>query len=400
MSKIMVIAGGDWQIELIKKAKSMGHYVICSNLYENSPAFPYADACEVSDVLDKYKNLKIAKTYMPDAVISDQSDISVPTVAYLNEQLGLKGIGLKKANLFTDKSLMREFCRKNGITVPDFKLCKTPDNALEMLDKYKKIIIKPIDSQSSRGVFTVTSQEELNEIFAESVSYSNRSKLILAEEYVDGAEFTIDTVVVNGHCYPLCISIKEMYKNNSNVSQMQTYTYSHPKYDYDLLKITNKQLIEAAGVPFGLTHSEYKYSNGKFYLIESGARGGGSNLSAKIVPFMSGVDNYDYLIRQALGETVDEEKLKNLRLPKDNCVIMRFFDFGAGKVKKVHGRDMLDSFNGMLDYQLNVKPGDILEAPKYGRLRPGHFIIGGNDIDKLRKEAEYLLSKVYVDLEK
>ena len=35
----MVIAGGDWQIELIKKAKSMGHYVICSNLYKDSKGF-------------------------------------------------------------------------------------------------------------------------------------------------------------------------------------------------------------------------------------------------------------------------------------------------------------------------------------------------------------------------
>ena len=44
MSTIMVIAGGDWQIELIKKAKSMGHYVICSNLYKNSKGFKYAES--------------------------------------------------------------------------------------------------------------------------------------------------------------------------------------------------------------------------------------------------------------------------------------------------------------------------------------------------------------------
>ena len=61
MSRVMVIAGGDWQVELVKKIKSMGHYVICSNLYENSPAFKYADACEVADVLDKERNLEIAK---------------------------------------------------------------------------------------------------------------------------------------------------------------------------------------------------------------------------------------------------------------------------------------------------------------------------------------------------
>jgi carbamoyl-phosphate synthase large subunit len=90
MAKIMVIAGGDWQIELIKKAKAMGHYVICSNLYEVSPAFPYADACEVCNVLDKEGNLRIAQKYQPDAVISDQSDIAVPTVAYVSEKMGLR----------------------------------------------------------------------------------------------------------------------------------------------------------------------------------------------------------------------------------------------------------------------------------------------------------------------
>lgn len=400
MKKVMVIAGGDWQIELIKKAKQMGNYVICSNLYADSPAFPYADACEVADVLDKEKNLEIAKKYMPDAVISDQSDIAVPTVAYLNEKLGLRGIGIERADIFTDKSVMRKFCKENDITVPDFKLCRSVSDAQEMLDKYHKIIIKPIDSQSSRGVFTVTNKKQLVEHCEETIAYSNRRNEFLAEEYVDGAEFTIDGVVVNKRHYPLCISVKEMYEQNPNVSRMQTYTYSHPVFDYELLRQTNKNLIEKTGLPFGLTHSEYKFCNGKYYLIEAGARGGGSNLSAKIVPFMSGVDNYYFLINQALGNPVDESILTNLELPREKCVIMRFFDFGEGKVQSVHGRDVLENHSNMLDFQLNVQIGDELKNPKYGRLRPGHFIIGGENFEDLKKQAEDILEKVYVTFEK
>lgn len=399
MKKIMVIAGGDWQIELIKKAKSMGHYVICSNLYEDSPAFPYADACEVANVLDKERNLEIARKYCPDAIISDQSDIAVPTVAFVNEQLGLRGIGTKKADIFTDKSVMRQFCKENGITVPDFKICKSIEDVGEMLEKYGKIIIKPIDSQSSRGVFTITNEEELQQHYDEAVSYSNRRKEILAEEYVDGAEFTIDGVVVNGHHYPLCISVKEMYEQNPNISKMQTYTYANSIYDYEELKRRNRELVEKVQLPFGLTHSEYKFCNGKFYLIEAGARGGGSNLSAKIVPFMSGVDNYDYLIRSALGEDVQEEQLMQLKLPKERCVIMRFFDFGEGIVKKVNGLDVLSNHPAMLDYQLDVEAGDVLKNPKYGRLRPGHFIIGGDNLQKLQKDMQYILENVYVEFE-
>lgn len=396
MAKIMVIAGGDWQIELIKKAKSMGHYVICSNLYENSPAFPYADACEVADVLDKEKNLEIAKKYMPDAVISDQSDIAVPTVAYLNEQLGLKGIGTKLADLFTDKSMQREFAKEHGLNVPEYKMCETPEDAYPMLEKYGKIIIKPIDSQSSRGVYTIESKEQLQAKFRDTIKWSNRRKVFLAEEYIDGDEFTIDGLVVNGHHYPLCISVKEMYPQNPNISRMQSYSYLSDKHDYSLLRATNKALFETAGLPMGLTHSEYRAHNGKFYLVEAGARGGGSNLSGKIVPFMSGIDNYEYLIKEALGEEVEEEKVRNHIFSEEKYVVMRFFDFGEGTVEHVEGVDFLKNHPMLIDYQLNVKPGDKLKEPEYGRLRPGHFIIGGDGKDSVVREAERIIEVVKV----
>ncbi len=399
MAKIMVIAGGDWQIELIKKAKQMGHYVICSNLYVDSPAFPYADACEVADVLDKVKNLEIAKKYMPDAVISDQSDIAVPTVAYLNEELGLKGIGMNMADMFTDKSLQRQFCKEHDILIPDFELCSTPEDALPMLRQYGKIIIKPIDSQSSRGVYTIETEEELRDKYQDTISWSNRRKVFLAEEYMDGDEFTIDGLVINGHHYPLCISVKEMYPQNPNISRMQSYSYLSERYDYDRLRETNRHLIETMGLSMGLTHSEYKAHNGEFYLVEAGARGGGSNLSGKIVPFLSEIDNYDYLIREALGEDVDEDKVRNKIFSKEKYVIMRFFDFGEGHVSSVEGLEYLSTHPMLIDYQLEVKEGDILHRPEYGRLRPGHFIIGGEDREKVNQEAAKILEAVKVKFE-
>ena len=398
MARIMVIAGGDWQIELIKKAKAMGHYVICSNLYEDSPAFSYADVGVVADVLDKEKNLKLAMLYKPDAVISDQSDIAVPTVAYLNEQLGLNGIGVDMADLFTDKSLQRKFCREHNIPVPDFKLCLSVDDAKKMLKRHGKIIIKPIDSQSSRGVFTIESTEDLYAKYDETASWSNRRKEVLAEEYIDGDEFTIDGLVINGSHYPLCISIKEMYTSNTNVSCKQEYSYLSDKYDYDLLRVTNKNLVELTGLPMGLTHAEYKFHNGKFYLIEIGARGGGSNLSGKIVPYMSDVNNYEYLIKEALGEPVDESKVQHKEFSAEKYVVMKFFDFGEGTVDHVENLDYLQNHPMLIDYQLNLSEGDVLQPPKYGRLRPGHFIIGGLGKENVQREADKIVENVRVVL--
>ncbi|MBO4458961.1 MAG: ATP-grasp domain-containing protein [Butyrivibrio sp.] len=396
MARVMVVAGGDWQIELIKRIKEKGHFVICSNLYEDSPAFKYADACEVSDVLDKEKNLEIAKKYNIDACLSDQSDIAVPTVAYINEKLGLNGIGTKLAELFTDKSMQRSFCKENGIKIPDYVVCENDDDAVSFFKKYKKIIIKPIDSQSSRGVHTIENLEDLSRYYKDAIKWSNKKKAFLAEEYIEGDEFTIDGLVVNGHHYPLCISIKEMYKNNTNISKCQSYSYYSDKYDYDKLRRENKRLFESANLKMGLTHSEYKAFDGDYYLIEAGARGGGSNLSAKIVPFMSGIDNYNFLIEEALGCYVEEKELVSHQFPSNRYVIMRFFDFGTGKVKHVNGIEAITESPMLIDYQWQVKVGDYLSTPEYGRLRPGHFIIGGDEKSAVEQEADRILESVCV----
>lgn len=399
MSRIMVVAGGRWQVDIVKKAKEMGHYVVCSNLYADSPAFGFADACEVADVKDKETNLRFAEKHNIDAVVSDQSDIAIPTVAYIAEKLGLPGIGTEKADICTDKAKMRNFCKKNGFRIPDYKPCSSVDDVTEMLDKYGKIIIKPIDSQSARGVFIIDSVEKLKQCYSITESFANRRKEILAEEYLDGAEFTIDGLVVNGHHYPICVSVKQMHEKNSMVSMVQTYSYTSDEFDYDLLRKENSKLVQTIGLPFGLTHTEYRFAKGQYYLLEIAARGGGSNLSSKIVPYISGVDNYKYLINSVIGAPNDEEPLKTLKLPEDNYAIMRFFDFGSGTVKRVNGMKALKNSPYMLDYNLDLKAGEQIEVPQFGSMRPGHFTIAGHDMNALQKEYNHILNTVKVEFE-
>lgn len=119
-------------------------------------------------------------------------------------------------------------------------------------------------------------------------------------------------------------------------------------------------------------------------------------MSGKIVPFMSEVDNYEYLIKEALGESVDEEYVRDKTFDSRKYVIMHFFDFGEGIVNRVEGVDFLKSHPMMIDYQLEVRQGDVLKQPAYGRLRPGHFILGADDRKDVLKEAERIIKEVKV----
>ena len=60
------------------------------------------DLCDKNAVLEAAQKLKI------DGIISDQAETPVRTQAFVANKMGLPGIGEDKAELFTNKYLMRE----------------------------------------------------------------------------------------------------------------------------------------------------------------------------------------------------------------------------------------------------------------------------------------------------
>lgn len=398
MKRLMIIAGGTWQVPLVQKAKELGYEVVNSNLYEDSPGFLYADYSEVADVRDKEKNLSIARKYEIDGVLTDQSDIAVPTVAYVAEKTGCTTIGQEMAELFTNKYKMREFCEKRGFSVPEYKLCTSIEEAETFIRFLKKtVIIKPLDSQSSRGVFTIDSVEQLQDCFSIAQSYTSDKKSVLVERYIDGTEFTIDGIVVGGEHHSLAISEKSHFSYNKNIASKLFFSYDNDKYNYDELRKSNDLLINKTGLPFGITHAEYKYEDGKFYLIEMAARGGGTKIASHIVPYMSGIDNYKILIQTALEENdIDNVKFDLNEEDKRKCAVLEFLDIESHgkKIKEIHGIDEIKKLPGLVDFGLEFDVGDVVKQAEDDRSRVGYFIIcapNKNDVLEISLKVKKLL---------
>lgn len=380
MAKIMVVAGGDWQCPIIRTAKSMGHYVVCSNLYEGSPGFRYSDVGEAADVLDREKNLEIARKHQINAVLTDQSDIAVPTVAYVAEKMGLRGIGTKKAYLFTNKYAMREFCREHGFPHPQYQLCHSYGEAEKFFRKMKKAIIKPLDSQSSRGIHITETEGQLKGHFMDALQYSNSCRAVLAEQYIEGKEFTVDGIKNRDGYYVTAISKKEPFGHNPGIAKELLFSNYDEEYDYDELRRLNRQMVLEMGLPFGLTHAEYKYMDGKFYLIEIAARGGGTKISSSLVPVMSGVDSNKLYIDMLLGR---EEEIK-VNYRRDRYALLGFFDLKPGKIDRIDGLGQAGSVDGVLEIGLNFSAGDTVGRAVDDRSRAGYYIICADSYEGLR----------------
>lgn len=391
MAKIMVIAGGTWQCPIVQMAKKKGYFVICSNLYEDSPAFKFADVGVVANVLDKEKNLEIAREYKPDAVLTEQTDIAVTTVAYVAEKLGIKGVGLDIAGRFTNKYKMREFTSKAGFPSPRFKLCHSIEEAKEFLQEVPHSIIKPIDSQSSRGIHIVKSEADIEENFADCIQYSNAEKAIVIEEYIEGTEFTVDGLKTQDDYVVTAISEKEHYAYNPSVANRLLFMQKNDRYDYDKLKKVNAEMVKAMGLPFGITHAEYKYRDGEFYLIEIAARGGGTKISSDIVPLVSGINSNEIYLNILMGENAEI-----VRRPHHDCAVLGFFDFRPGRVVDILGLEEAMNQEGVQDIGLEVKVGDWLGQAQDDRSRCGYYIIYADSLEELNAREKLLKETVRV----
>ena len=398
---IMVLPGTVWQIELIKKIKSLGYKVAVVHPYKDAPAFKYADEIVYEDILDQEAVLAAAKRLKVCAVMSDECDIATPTLAYVSSELGLPSQGIDMARLYTDKSCMRDLCYKHGLPCPSYKVCQNIDEALSFYRSLnRKMIIKPIDANSSRGVFTVESEQQLHEKFNDSIKYSHHKKAVICERYISGAEFSVDGIMTPYGHFCLAISEKQQFSYNKNLDKYLFFSYDNEKYDYDYLREIDTKYVEMSGLPFGFTHAEYRYEDGEFYLLEIGARGGGNLISSHIVPAMTGLDNYSLLIDMFVGNEVKVDFCQE-DFRTDKVAVLNFFDTTeqGGVVKSVSGLDYLSQSENVLFYQMNFKIGDKIQRPTDGGNRIGFYIACCDSRFELEKLQNEIDSKFVIEYE-
>ena len=396
----MVLAGTYWQIPVIEKIRQMGFHSLVVNLYEDSPAFAYADYHEVGDILNKEQCLSIAKKYHVDAVLSEECDIAMPTVAYIAEQLHLPSLSCELAELYTNKYKMRTFGETHHLPTPHYRMCHDVDEVTQFrTETGTPIIIKPLDANSSRGVFLVDEHTtHLDKLFDEALSFSKIEKAVLAEQYIYGTEFTVDGIVLGDGHHCLAISEKKHYPHNKNIAYELFFSLDNDRFDYDMLRATNDRFVNLSGLPAGcLTHAEYKFMDGQYYLIEIAARGGGNLISSHIVPIMSGVDNYRCLINTCTG-TPDDTTLRTSDIPHARCAVLYFFDTPGqgGVVSRIEGEDFLKSSPQVIKYKLNFAVGDRIEKAANDAKRIGFYLAYAESRDELRALMEAINEKIKI----
>lgn len=338
--KILIIGAGDFQLPLVQQAAKTCQVLLAAPVI--SAAFdPYISDRLIVDVRDESAILAFAQEHKIDGVITDQTDIAVRSVAYVAEKMGLPGIGYETGLLFTDKSRMRKRLAELGLPLLANRTVSSVEDAIAFYRELGgakssasvRVIIKPLDTQGSRGVQVCASEQEIRDKYDEAARWSGSHEVIV-EHFATGREFVVESLVLDHQYRTLCIGdtlyfdIPDAFAAKSRIFPTTADNALRQKVlDLDEKIITGFSLTQ------GITHSEYIMEGDEVYLIETAARGGGVFISSDLISLSSGLHTEQFLIDIALGQQKEMPRI----LPQQCfCGYMAFY-LPVGRVIRADG---------------------------------------------------------------
>lgn len=393
----MILGAGPYQVPAIKTVKELGYKAIVCDYDKSAVGVRLADEFYEISTIDKDAVLNKASELKPDFVITSTSDLPVQTAAYVAEKMNLpKDLNYEDSICATDKSAMRERLKQFAVPIPKFFICHNFEefkNAIEVLNNY--CIVKPADNAASRGVKLIDSElsnDELKKQYDFTRNYS-RNGIVMVEEFMTGAEVSVESFIVNGEPNIITITDKLVTPLPYFVELGHSEPSQLPNDIQKKIKDVTSQAIKAIGIQNGVSHAELKITADGPKIVEIAARLGGDYITAKLVPLSTGVDMVKNSILLALRKDINLEKTLNCGSA------IRFITAKKGTVKNIAiGKNPM-KIEGIKDFKLSVKVGDSVADVKSSNDRIGYVVAQAETAQKAVEIAEIALKKIQIELE-
>ena len=312
-----MLGGSMYQTYAIKEAVNLGYYVITCDYLPSNPGHKFAHEYHNVSTTDKEAVLELARKLKVDGVVAYASDVAAPVAAYVSEQLGLPTSPYESVRILSTKDLFRKYLREHGFNAPKAQGFSTYEEAMEVIDSFKMpVMVKPVDSAGSKGVNKMTDKSQLKAFVEDALHYSISKRFIIEEFIVKkGPQISGDAFSVDGKIVFHCLG-NEFYstKVDKDFAPLgECWPFSMDQSIIDSLMSDIQRLISYLGMKSTAYNVEAIVGeDDKIYLIELGARAGGS-LIPQLVQYATGVNYVPYVIKAAVDDDCSGLKMAEPR---------------------------------------------------------------------------------------
>ncbi|MCT4688867.1 ATP-grasp domain-containing protein [Vallitalea sp.] len=380
--KYIVVCGNIITGNELYLIKSLGYksILINSNTWISLDKALEADVPVEVNLNDEEKVLKkideLKEKYNIVAVFT-LHEYRVPMAAKIKEHLGLPyGLSYEAAMKCRNKKATRKTLKGLGKDSVKHAIIRTLEEAKAFVNvNGLPVVIKPSNDAGSKLVACCSTMSEVEE--AVSNIRNVKTNLVdimldpefLIEEFLDGPEFSVETITYQGEPRVIAITSKKILSQIAPIEVGHTVPASLDLVEEESIKSIVIKAHKLLGISDTVTHTEIILTKNGPRIVEVNARPGGDNISL-LVEAVTGVNLYASNILLALGKDIITDSQQCTASKAD----IRYFIAEEDGYARIS--DLSDIYNNakVKKIDLNIKHGMQVKKSTNNYDRLGWFI--------------------------
>lgn len=323
---------------------------------------------------------EIIMSFNFDYLIPGCNDVSYQSAAKVNG--GKNGLdSAKVAGLINNKFEFRMYSLSNNITVP--KIYKKEDILLTK----NKLIVKPVDAYSGRGISLIQNGDNLQEVenAIDNACKFSKTKAYIIEDFIDGQLYSHSAFIRNKKIILDFFVIEDGSTNKFTVDT--SYVVNDlPKLLKRKIRKEIESLSNGLDLVDGLVHTQFIKYGDSFKIIEITRRCPG-DLYSLLIKKTTGHNYIEYYVQPFLGEDIVLSNKQN----KSKYILRHTIT--TSNQRKIFGLEFKKTLK-IDDFIPFLKTGEYLKESPFGRFGI-IFIECKSKSDLYEKYAELLERRLY-----
>lgn len=334
---------------------------VCIHDYENIP-----------------KTIALAKQLHQDDpidVVLSFTEYGLEAAAMIQEGLDIAGSQRFPIEVTRDKIKMRDLLSDWEDAAIKYQACYSIDDFKSFFEKAgKKVLLKPSKGSGSVGISTASTLDQLQSAWDKTTA-ADTSIPYIAEEFVQGQEFSVETMSFDGEHELIAITEKLTTGDPSYVEIGHQLPANLSAQCQEEIKKFIIIFLNKIKHMTGPVHSEIRFCQDGPKLIEANTRPGGDFIW-EMVAKGCGVD----LVRETIEYYISGKKYPRQR--GAGAAAVRYFAFENRTVKSVSCLAEVKDLDFVVRVSCQLKSGDKLGAIKSSDDRQGFIVVTGNRLSE------------------
>lgn len=346
--------------------------------------FIVSDSNDLSSLLVELKKYNV-KAILPGC------ESGVPLADALLQHFDLPKNDFSLSQARRNKYLMIETIKQHGLS--HIEQCKTGklDEILQWYGKKtrERVVMKPLSSASSDGVFYCNNATELAKAFHAVINtkdvFGDTNNEMLVQEFIPGDEYIVNTVSCDGLHH--VIDVWQGVSNNSNFVSNDIYAelVHSSREDHQQIASYVKKVLDSLGIKHGAAHAEIRLTPEGPCLIEVGARMAGK-VDFAVIENIFGCSPLSLSCEAVLEPGIFKQR--TIKAATKFARYVYFFIDREGLIKRDPDLSLLYNIESVASVTFAFKKGEILTATSkaFKRKRPGYAYLVANTQEQLDRD--------------